>query len=289
MSLHTSDVLHSLCWCHACPGHPHLDHDSVVSLSRTCRGRSEICPAGGPDMAWAPPQLPAHMPSVSQGVPRIQRRRHGAGARPHGYRCAPAAVQQSAPPAKGRLGSSPILHRSMNAGCQPLRRHDKHPVLVRRARRCGPVLERGTEAAGALRRRQRAVGLHEGGCKRNTHCNGGETPPLGPERARPCLKCPRRRKHACRPHRTCAHPSRVARIPLDLFLALAVAQVIADSDGHVMDRFSLSKPASWNPATRSMPVPVSRKARSITSRWKRTAGLVLSSGFSALVKSAAVA
>ena len=43
-------------------------------------------------MARAPPQLPAHMPGLPQGVPRLQRGRHGAGARAHGGRCAPAAL-----------------------------------------------------------------------------------------------------------------------------------------------------------------------------------------------------
>ena len=65
-------------------------------------------------MARAPPQLPAHMPGVPKGVSRLQRGRHGAGARAHGHRCAPVAVQQALP-AERRLGSNLILHRSIDA------------------------------------------------------------------------------------------------------------------------------------------------------------------------------
>lgn len=67
----------------------------------------------------------------------------------------------------------------------------------------------------------------------------------------------------------------------------STAQVIADLDGHVMDRFYLSKPVTWNIAARSMLTPASRQRRARSSFWSRVAGLVLSSGVSKLVRTVA--
>ena len=70
-------------------------------------------------MARPPPQLPAHMPCVSQGVSRLQSGRHGSGARAHGHRCAPAATVNSER-ARRCLRSSISLRRQHQCAVQPL-------------------------------------------------------------------------------------------------------------------------------------------------------------------------